>query len=338
MSLATRCASCGTVFRVAQDQLKVSEGWVRCGRCSAVFNALEGLFDLGRETPPEWGDDVPMPSPGAAAGAALRRVEPVFGDDSGEVGGETDAGAPSTIDDLLAADPIDAHLFRNRREKAAVEKIVERDRLEFSDARFDSDLFADNAALAEPELAEFHTTGTDALSLEHAKTPEFLRRAERRARWRRAPVRLGLSALALVAALALGVQVILHYHDALAADWPATRPALLAACRASGCTIEAPRRIDDVSVESTALTRAAGADAFVLSVNLRSRSPVALTLPSVDLSLTDGNGRLVARRVLSPRDFHAAPVLPAGADAALQLMLSGSGARVAGYTVELFYP
>ena len=46
MSLATRCTECGTVFRVVQDQLKVSEGWVRCGRCSAVFNALENLCEL----------------------------------------------------------------------------------------------------------------------------------------------------------------------------------------------------------------------------------------------------------------------------------------------------
>jgi len=46
MTLATRCTSCTTVFRVVQDQLKVSEGWVRCGRCGEVFNALDGLFDL----------------------------------------------------------------------------------------------------------------------------------------------------------------------------------------------------------------------------------------------------------------------------------------------------
>ena len=49
MSLATRCTSCGTIFKVVQDQLKVSEGWVRCGRCHEVFNALEGLFDLERD-------------------------------------------------------------------------------------------------------------------------------------------------------------------------------------------------------------------------------------------------------------------------------------------------
>ena len=66
MSLATRCTACGTVFRVVQDQLKISEGWVRCGRCKEVFNALEGLFDLDREAPPPW--QPPAPPPVAESG------------------------------------------------------------------------------------------------------------------------------------------------------------------------------------------------------------------------------------------------------------------------------
>ena len=57
MSLATRCTHCGTIFKVVQDQLKVSEGWVRCGRCNEVFNALPALFDLDTEAPP------PRPTP-----------------------------------------------------------------------------------------------------------------------------------------------------------------------------------------------------------------------------------------------------------------------------------
>ncbi len=52
MSLATRCTHCGTIFKVVEDQLKVSEGWVRCGRCQQVFHALPTLFDLEREAPP----------------------------------------------------------------------------------------------------------------------------------------------------------------------------------------------------------------------------------------------------------------------------------------------
>lgn len=49
--LATRCSACQTVFRVVPDQLRVSEGWVRCGKCAEVFNALEGLIDLETGSP-----------------------------------------------------------------------------------------------------------------------------------------------------------------------------------------------------------------------------------------------------------------------------------------------
>ena len=91
-------------------------------------------------------------------------------------------------------------------------------------------------------------------------------------------------------------------------------------------------------VESTALTRAAAQDAFVLSVTLRSRSELTLALPSIDLTLTDANGRLVARRALAPRDFSAAEVIAPRAEAPLQVMLSTGTAAVVGYTVEIFYP
>ncbi len=340
MSLATRCSSCGTVFRVVQDQLQVSEGWVRCGRCNSVFNALEGLFDLGRDAPPEW--DASMAEPSAEG-------LPPFGDLRSPAHPQaprssTDlafAPPPAARDDLLA-DPIDAHLFRKRgaeNDRSPAVQVDARDRLEFSDARFDSDLFAENTSAPNPELVELLTTDAGDLPLESAsQQPDFLRRAERRARWRGQPVRFALVALSTVGAIALAAQVAHQFRDTLAAQWPAARPALAAWCRAAGCTLEAPRRIDDVSLESTALTRAVGLDAFILSVSLRNRSHLALAAPSIDLTLTDGNGRLVARRALSPRDFGAASVLQPGTEAALQLMLSAGSARIAGYTVEIFYP
>jgi predicted Zn finger-like uncharacterized protein len=45
MSFTTRCPACGTTFRIVPDQLKISDGWVRCGHCADVFDAtlfLEG--------------------------------------------------------------------------------------------------------------------------------------------------------------------------------------------------------------------------------------------------------------------------------------------------------
>ncbi|MFM9922280.1 zinc-ribbon and DUF3426 domain-containing protein [Variovorax sp. H27-G14] len=43
MSLVTRCPACTTTFKVVRDQLRISDGWVRCGRCSHVFDATLDL-------------------------------------------------------------------------------------------------------------------------------------------------------------------------------------------------------------------------------------------------------------------------------------------------------
>ncbi|MBV8666452.1 MAG: zinc-ribbon domain-containing protein [Burkholderiaceae bacterium] len=44
MSLATQCPHCKTTFRVAQDQLKLRAGLVRCGACREIFNGIEHLL------------------------------------------------------------------------------------------------------------------------------------------------------------------------------------------------------------------------------------------------------------------------------------------------------
>ncbi len=44
MSLITRCPACQTLFKVVPDQLRISEGWVRCGQCGEVFDASSQLL------------------------------------------------------------------------------------------------------------------------------------------------------------------------------------------------------------------------------------------------------------------------------------------------------
>jgi predicted Zn finger-like uncharacterized protein len=44
MALATQCPHCQTTFRVAQDQLKLRAGLVRCGHCKEIFNGIEHLL------------------------------------------------------------------------------------------------------------------------------------------------------------------------------------------------------------------------------------------------------------------------------------------------------
>lgn len=43
--MLTRCPECSTTFRVTAEQLKMRAGTVRCGKCQAVFNALDSLLE-----------------------------------------------------------------------------------------------------------------------------------------------------------------------------------------------------------------------------------------------------------------------------------------------------
>ena len=325
----------------------MSEGWVRCGRCNAVFNALEGLFDLGRDAPADWQEEPvdPLVASLAPPPAEWSSLPAPPGDASEPDDPETsrsDVDTPASDLGELLADPVDAHLFGPRKRSEAKPKpagqLGARDRVEFSDARFDSDLFLDNTSIPDTELATLAVTDSGDLALESSVRPDFVRRADRHARWRSTPVRAALGVACVLAALVLAMQAANHHRDILAARWPSLRPLLAAWCRAADCRIKAPRRIDEVLVENTALTRVPAQDAFVLSVTLRSRSELALTLPSIDLSLTDANGRLVARRALAPSDFSAAEVIAPHAETPLQVTLSTGAAAVVGYTVEIFYP
>lgn len=313
MSLATRCTSCGTIFRVVQDQLKVSEGWVRCGRCDEVFNALEGLFDLTREQPPKW---EPENSDKARADLAQRR-------DAHFESATTDDDEQPTVAELDEDDRIASRFFQAEQrdvQRSPAEAVDERDRAEFADAQFD------------PE--------SDDSGAEPTPTPEFVLKAQREAR-RRGPLpRLLMSLLALALLATLTVQIGHQFRDTIAARWPAARPLLAQGCAWLGCRIDAPRRIDDISVENSALARnSSPSDSFRLSVTLRNRGALLVALPAIELSLTDASGQLVARRVLTSSDFRSAPsVIQPGSEAALQLLLSTGAVPVAGYTVEVFYP
>jgi len=306
MSMATRCIACGTIFRVVQDQLKVSEGWVRCGRCDEVFNALEGLFDLERESPPPW-------QPGQADQAPRRQH-----------------GHEKTAAELDEEDRIASRFFRPEQEDVdhtPAEAVAERDRTDFADARFEEEEEEAGQALLAKSQAD-------------PNAPTFVREAEQKAHWRSPRVRLGLALAGLLFAGVLALQLGHQFHDSLAAHYPSLRPILASWCSFAGCRLEAPRRIEDITVENTALTHAApGTDTYRLSITLRNRSAVPVSMPSIDLTLTDSSGQLVARRALAPGDFRvASAVVPAGGEAALQLLLAAGNPRVSGYTVEVFYP
>ncbi|MBI3731326.1 MAG: zinc-ribbon domain-containing protein [Burkholderiales bacterium] len=74
MALATRCPHCQTAFKVANDQLKLHAGLVRCGSCQQTFNAVENLLPGDGQKPVSAPAPAPAPSPVHARPATIASV------------------------------------------------------------------------------------------------------------------------------------------------------------------------------------------------------------------------------------------------------------------------
>lgn len=150
--------------------------------------------------------------------------------------------------------------------------------------------------------------------------------------------RLAWSALAGFSGLALALQMVVAWHDPIGQRVPVLRPLVEVVCVIVECRIEPPRRLSLLSVESTEFHHLAGS-IYRLTTRLRNRDVAAVALPSVDLTMTDGNGQLVSRKVLQPADFGSrSRSIAAGQELTLQAVLDTGPRGVSGYTIELFYP
>ena len=338
MSLATRCTSCGTIFRVVQDQLRVSEGWVRCGRCAEVFDARQQLFDVEREAPPPWPaasqepEEQPRTRPGSSALVERAMAQVVRRHHEEPAEEELDKFDSEHISLPAVSgfgEPPASRLA------PASEPATEREEPRWVDDEpaGPETVFADTTAPAMPAIdmgdrpdvvlapsLQPQTKSKPAKPEKAAKAPRlpktpktdspaqpsFMRKAERQARWRRPGVRVAMGAGIFLLATLLGAQAAVHFLDPLAASYPPIKPMLASLCGLAGCEIQPWRHIDGLSVENTALSQAGQSSAgnqYQLTVALRNKSGVTLAMPWVDLSLTDSAGAVVSRRTLAPSDF-----------------------------------
>ena len=182
--------------------------------------------------------------------------------------------------------------------------------------------------------------------------PQFLRQARTQERWQRPAVRavLGLCAVLL---LALGVlQAAWTWRNALASQWPQTRPALTQLCRLAGCTLAAPRRPQDLVIDTSTMSPATDGH-LQLTATLRNRSSEAVAYPALELTLTGQQEQIVVRKVIEPAQYLALGTRAARAGAIQQRVLRGlapgaelnirldldlNAGQASGYTLYAFYP
>lgn len=366
MSYTTRCPACGTTFRVVPDQLKISDGWVRCGYCSDVFDATINLQD--------WPAQQVEPAPaGPSAGTAPVPEHASGGVVVDEAPGSVAAPVPEPEPEPEPEDAgwqdedflTDLHRYAQRVRGTAAEvdpdpapppppapapMLAERPLASPTSGRAPPsapmrapvvpvpDTERTVAPPADPDPAD---TAPPPRGDEAPALPDFVVQARRRAFWSSPGVRAVLLLLVLALTGLLLSQWVWHERDQVAARWPAARPLLQSVCAKAGCEIAPVRRIDDVVIDSSHLARRLGSF-YVFDLVLRNKADVPVAMPALELSLTGPRNDLLARRVFLPRELPGTPVVvPARGSLDLTLSLSISLAEtgaMSGYQAVLFYP
>lgn len=344
MSLTTRCPACSTRFRVVPDQLKISDGWVRCGHCSEVFDATLHLSAwvppvvpvVPVQTPVPAPEPVLEPVPEPAPEAALQPgVEPVdLPLPADEPEPPLRSEPPASWESLPLSgvpEPLDLDLSSQLPDDAAVQEAPE----EAPVAQ------PEPVTAPEPEAVTQPVTVPPDDEPAPAPVPGFVQQARRQAFWRSTPVRASLMVLVLLLSALLAAQWALQQRSWLAARHPVLKPWLVQACDALGCTVEPLRRIDAIVIESATLVRRLG-QFHSFDIVLQNTADLPLAAPALELSLTDASDRVVARRVFLPQEWpQAVTELAPRATVPVSFRLSiasGDDLPMAGYRALVFYP
>ncbi|MHB8951134.1 MAG: zinc-ribbon and DUF3426 domain-containing protein [Rhodoferax sp.] len=326
MSLITRCPSCETLFKVVPDQLRVSEGWVRCGQCKDIFDAA--LHLLPATPAPQW----PL------------APEPELPDDlSGLDAAQSPVLGGTQVDEVLTEPMVSVLELEELDQSKLPAEALDVSLLAAATVAA-SELAADDGAGAEVE-AEVETESEPEPEPEaetEAVEPSFLQKTEKSTVWRKPLMRATLALLSLALLLGLVGQMVLHERDRIVALEPGLRPLLLAACGPLNCVLSPLRHIESIVIDSSSFARLQG-DAYRLNFTVKNTADTPLALPAIELTLTDLGDRPVVRRVLLPAELGVkSDTLAAGAEWPISLPLAVKAVvtpdQIAGYRLLTFYP
>ena len=354
------------MFRVVPDQLRISEGWVRCGHCDEVFDANAQLRNL--DEPSSQGQSIAQPE----------------ADDTGDQNphtamDEADSNVEYDWGPMVPSPPVQAELERASQfetVKALEVSHAEVDVLQPSDASpqykeapgydgqiepylepsFQTSSVSDDPVTADAgsllveeqvfhipdDVANLDSVMDSAPTVADEVPLSFMPRPESTSWWERLFGTKVAIAFCVVLLLLLLTQFVVFQRDRIAALAPSMKPALLAACDFMACNISAPRQIESIAIDSSAFT-SVKAGIYLLNVTLKNGATLDLATPALELTLTDMQDRSLLRWVVQPNEFSDRQgVIAAGSELVVNLPIavrSGSTIdKIAGYKLLAFYP
>lgn len=366
MSLLTRCPACETLYKLVPDQLRISQGWVKCGQCSQIFDASQHLIQIASaaEMPPV----VVAPPHSTGPDEVAQDEQPLQPDipvlaTPGAVAAPQDAAqeVSCAVADVLAVIPEPAAQATTPAPETNPESVWPTTQAQdeptpvSSEAAQAADVMSQNppaqAVLGAAE-AEASQAGGESNTLavaEPALAPEavsdqvsFLTAHRPRSVWLTRLGHLGLGLAAFLLALGLLLQWLYWERDRLAATYPQWKPFLQQFCQPLNCQLNALQHIDSIIIDAAAFHKLEDAT-YRLSFTVKNQSQLPLALPAIELTLTDTQDQVIIRRILLQQalfanadDLLAGSVRPASL--VVRIDTQDNAMRVMGYRLLAFYP
>jgi hypothetical protein len=319
------------MFKVVPDQLKVSDGWVRCGHCDGVFDAsahfqaivesaqidhpdaavqqphFSASENIAEETPAELLPPMAATTSRSVVAEVLLDVPNELSNDFAlqipQASSSTQPEVPfvphssikSDIDDASVSAPLSSYLSAPDATEASDTTIHENHA-----PRQDP---ADRRALYGSTTSNKPVRTED---VRRAALPEvtFVQAAQRRDSAKKPIFRVLGVLLVMVLLGAVTVQVLVHERDAIASRYPALLPALEVLCEKMDCKINPPRVIEAITIDSSSFTQT-GPDAYRLNFVLKNAQLASVAMPALEVTLTGSQNEVLIRKVLLPSEFGA---------------------------------
>ena len=320
--MKTRCRECDTTFRVTPEQLRVKSGKVRCGQCNAIFNAFDTLIA-------DEADIAPLePEHTEQAADEEQCIEPsIVQEESPNISQALIPEAEPTAqpEPELVFEPDPTPYFAREPEPHAPAERVE--------SIEESNIAAREVGLVAArdltELPSYNRWSEGTLTGSSLGT--FGTEAHHATRW---PYVL----VALPLLFALIAQLLLHFRTELVLRVPAASGFF----ESLAVDVPLPRNSELVTIETSDLQSDNARGLLLLQATLHNRASYDQAWPALELSLTDTQDAIIARRILSVDDYRSpdnkSPSFPAQAELSVRLSIDAKEIGAAGYRLYLFYP
>jgi predicted Zn finger-like uncharacterized protein len=328
----TTCPKCALNLAITAADLRIGQGYVRCGRCANVFNALVGLADDGEALAPiAAAAEEPAIDPAADTQESVMLVE------SSLVEGDPGTGTFETIvlegdgvtqtTEVVAEDEVDEQLLELAQ------------RIEAANAEIESIPLEDSGDVEVFEMRERDAEPAIPVQSEPADLEPFEDGDEAASRTRLLRNLAGVACAVL--ALLLIVQLVHHYRARLVAVAPLTG-ALTGIYDTLGVSLEPRWEIGAYELRQLgAQANAQAKDEILLRASVRNGAARAQPLPLLRVTLQDRFGNAIGRRDVTPPDYlrgAASRYLAPDQRVDAQIAMPDPGQNAVGFEIDVCLP